>query len=346
MNYILYNGELYHHGIKGQKWGVRRYQKEDGSLTPAGKERYNSDSENPVKKKSKHYARLEQRYLDSGMTPEEAQKATIKRIKTEKVLAAASAVAVTAAAAYVVNKKIKERSDGIVKSGESLQRIERFNSEGVLHENFYAAIDKHDKTKYAGMLGSRPGAHIMDIKVDKDVKVAGNKTGLKTFEELYKNNGDFRRQVTTSMPLAKRNVHGRNFANGNMKKMYENFNTNLIYRESPAVQQFYDELSKKGYGAVKDINDMKFSGYKAKNPLIFFNSKNSVSVRSVREMTSDEANKALLKAGKRELAAMASKGVVMTTTMSSLAYYMKGLYGNPKAKVKVNNKKEEIQNGG
>lgn len=32
--------ELYHHGIKGQKWYVRRYQNEDGSLTPAGKERY------------------------------------------------------------------------------------------------------------------------------------------------------------------------------------------------------------------------------------------------------------------------------------------------------------------
>lgn len=32
--------ELYHHGIKGQKWGVRRYQNEDGSLTSAGKQRY------------------------------------------------------------------------------------------------------------------------------------------------------------------------------------------------------------------------------------------------------------------------------------------------------------------
>ena len=30
---------LYHHGIKGQKWGVRRYQNKDGSLTKAGKER-------------------------------------------------------------------------------------------------------------------------------------------------------------------------------------------------------------------------------------------------------------------------------------------------------------------
>lgn len=31
---------LIHHGIKGQKWGVRRYENPDGSLTPAGKKRY------------------------------------------------------------------------------------------------------------------------------------------------------------------------------------------------------------------------------------------------------------------------------------------------------------------
>ena len=35
--------ELYHHGIKGQKWGIRRYQNEDGTLTEAGKVRYNPD---------------------------------------------------------------------------------------------------------------------------------------------------------------------------------------------------------------------------------------------------------------------------------------------------------------
>lgn len=33
------NSELYHHGVKGQRWGVRRYQNKDGSLTPAGERR-------------------------------------------------------------------------------------------------------------------------------------------------------------------------------------------------------------------------------------------------------------------------------------------------------------------
>lgn len=37
---VAYPNELYHHGIKGQKWGVRRYQRPDGTLTKAGEKRY------------------------------------------------------------------------------------------------------------------------------------------------------------------------------------------------------------------------------------------------------------------------------------------------------------------
>lgn len=37
---IPFSDELYHHGIKGQKWGIRRYRNEDGTLTAEGKQRY------------------------------------------------------------------------------------------------------------------------------------------------------------------------------------------------------------------------------------------------------------------------------------------------------------------
>lgn len=36
---------LAHHGVKGQRWGIRRYQNTDGTLTNAGKERYSDPSE-------------------------------------------------------------------------------------------------------------------------------------------------------------------------------------------------------------------------------------------------------------------------------------------------------------
>ena len=43
MEYIVYRTDsdyLAHHGVKGQKWGVRRYQNDDGSLTAEGRDKY------------------------------------------------------------------------------------------------------------------------------------------------------------------------------------------------------------------------------------------------------------------------------------------------------------------
>jgi hypothetical protein len=45
-----YNKELYHYGVKGMKWGVRRYQNKDGSLTLKGQRRYGEDNVRTLKK--------------------------------------------------------------------------------------------------------------------------------------------------------------------------------------------------------------------------------------------------------------------------------------------------------
>ena len=55
--FIPHSDYLEHHGIKGQKWGLRRYQNPDGSYTEEGKKRYLSDGGEKTEKGKKREAR-------------------------------------------------------------------------------------------------------------------------------------------------------------------------------------------------------------------------------------------------------------------------------------------------
>ena len=92
------DNELKHYGIKGQKWGVRQYQNKDGSLTPAGKQRYgdkdNFEKQYPVDKKKADIALLDTgkkgakdaREINKNLMETEKNKTRKKQEKANKLV--------------------------------------------------------------------------------------------------------------------------------------------------------------------------------------------------------------------------------------------------------------------
>ena len=223
-------GELYHHGIKGQKWGVRRFQNKDGSLTPAGKKRYDEPNERrgDVKKdkqhkipknKSLHRLQLEERYRKEGLSKKQAEQEAAKRIRTEAFVAAAAAVTVGSCVAYAKYKGYT--SDKIFKEGSEFQRIMRLSPNAEIKDGRqYLAFDKGDKVKYKGLLADNFRKSInreskaaekaglgtiadkvydVTVKNNKEIRVASEKRARDTFEKLFNEDAQFREGVTKAM---------------------------------------------------------------------------------------------------------------------------------------------------
>ena len=80
-----YSSELYHHGILGMRWGIRRYQNKDGTLTKAGRERY-SDGDGQTKQELKAADKARRVELKQQKNAEKAKQYQDKADATKKVI--------------------------------------------------------------------------------------------------------------------------------------------------------------------------------------------------------------------------------------------------------------------
>jgi hypothetical protein len=296
--------ELYHHGIKGQKWGIRRYQYADGTYTPAGRKRYG------VSQSSSNAQRV----------------ATMMGMRVKDV--------VNTARTQVTGRQYV---DTYLKRGTTFARIQ--TSKEFENFAFYATYKKADSDKYMGLFGKnltsransdakraektanasgseadaatakqlRDKANNMKVyqlklETTKKLKVPSDENASDITANLLKDS-EFKKNVVASIEDSKEKMRrptqqvlfkqAQNALNKDPSKMttsekvavYKALNlslTNHNQQEVAAQAKFYSELKKKGYNALLDYNDKDYSSYHAKRPMIVFDT-DSVKLQSVAE---------------------------------------------------------------
>lgn len=151
----MYTDELYHHGIKGMKWGLRRFQNADGSYTDAGKRRRaNSDRDWAAKNSSqlsddelnKRINRLQKEKQLKDLTDQvvhpgrKMARDLLDRYGNQAVATAVGAAASAAATVYIT-KKINPSKTAYQTKKEQWTADQRLIDEG------YAMIDDKGKVR-------------------------------------------------------------------------------------------------------------------------------------------------------------------------------------------------------
>lgn len=268
---IPINGSLSHHGVKGQKWGIRRYVDNNGHLTAEGKQKYVKyvDKYGNNKSFQKYYLRN----LDKGYTQDEALIRAGRRVRNTNIALAGTALGAAGYMAYMYGRRSKYRNNDItIKPGQKMGSRYQIGTD-KLNQNsrYFVNGDKHDNIMYNGWTSNRAkqqgkDSYRLDLIADKPLRIASEKTAKREFE---------------------------NYLNGHPEepiKNYRAFNRGEAAFNTNSWKDFESHLKNKGYNGVLDSNDTH-NAMGTKNAYIIFNNGSGVKVqKAVKQYSAKNTN--------------------------------------------------------
>ena len=236
---------LCHHGIKGQRWGIRRYQNLDGSLTSAGKMRINSNSGK----------------FDNLSSGRQINNVTLYRVQKEREFDDRYAFYST----YKKHDVLKYR--GLF--GQNLKR--RYGDVPVVSVSInvkdkLSVPSDNDCQKITGYLlkdEAYRNNYIKSISHARDIMR--------------------RPQQKALFDRALNDVKKGSYATKNVYEALNLSLVNHTAHDNAVADAFYESLRRNGYSALVDINDKKYSSYHAKEPLIIFDT-NAVALQAISDL--------------------------------------------------------------
>lgn len=245
---------------------------------------------------------LKKQYISQGLTASEAAEAAYTRAKMEKILAVTAGVAVGALGLYAGKRLYFRNVDQIIRAGKTIQNLATSGSKGV-RDSFYGTYIRSDKNMYRGifakhLIKDQKAETVFNnaVRATSNIKIASDRSANKIVKNLIKTDSNYKAQLLHDLKAYKsyNNIFGAtpkqakvfeqaisDLSKGKTTKAVSDAQNILAGAQNLKSGQIYrSALKKAGYGGVRDINDVRYSGYGAKMSTIFFDKAKFVAEKS------------------------------------------------------------------